>query len=328
LKQADPSSGDAPLLELRSLAHSFAGRPALRGLDLAVGPGEIVGLIGPDGAGKTTAMRIACGLLRPDGGRAEVLGVDVTREARRIKLLLGYMPQRFSLYQDLSVSENLRFFADLYGVTRSQRAERTARLLDFSRLRPFLDRRAEALSGGMKQKLALACTLIHTPRLLVLDEPTTGVDPVSRREFWRILDGLAESGLGLLVSTPYMDEAERCRRVLLMHHGRCLARGEPEEVAAAVPRRLLRLSGLEVDGARRELEARAPAGLEVLRTGDEVRVFHDGGAAETALRELLEPFRVELEEGRPAVEDTFFALVRAADRRREVRAQPGRGEVR
>lgn len=205
------------MIEVRDLHKRYGATEAVRGLSLSVPGGTICGLIGPDGAGKTTTMRILCGLLRPDGGEASILGHDCARETRAIKDHLGYMPQRFSLYPDLTVAENLRFFADLFAVPRAERAAREVELMEFSRLAPFVGRRAGRLSGGMKQKLALCCTLIHTPQVLILDEPTTGVDPVSRREFWRILRDLAGRGLALLVSTPYMDEAGMCDAVVLMH---------------------------------------------------------------------------------------------------------------
>ena len=191
-----------------------------------------------------------------------MLGRDSTRETARRREHLGYMPQRFSLYPDLTVAENLRFFADLFGVPAAERARREAELMEFSRLGPFRERRAGQLSGGMKQKLALSCTLIHTPEVLVLDEPTTGVDPVSRREFWRILRELAGRGLALLVSTPYMDEAGLCDDVVLMHEGRAIARGTPDEVAAAFPRRLLEVRGAGLPAALARLAASPPAGRD------------------------------------------------------------------
>lgn len=296
-----------PAVELRDLRRSHGTTRAVDGLSLEVARGEIVGLIGPDGAGKTTAMRMTCGLLRPDAGSIRVLGLDAATEARRLKRHLGYMPQRFSLYPDLSVGENLRFFAELFAVTGDERRRREADLLEFSRLGPFRDRAAAALSGGMKQKLALACTLIHTPEVLVLDEPTTGVDPVSRRDFWRILRELAGDGMALLVSTPYMDEADLCDRVALMSAGRIVAEGTPEAITRRFPHDLLALRGSQLVLARRRLLELD--GLRVHRFGDRLHVVLVDPRAETALREALAGLDVRLEREAPSIEDTFVELL-------------------
>ena len=298
---------NAPVLELAGLAHSYSGTPALAGLSLALEAGGTLGLIGPDAAGKTTAMRIACGLLRPDAGQARVLGHDCVTQAAAIRPLIGYMPQRFSLYPDLSVDENLRFFAELHGIPAAARRARRERLLAFSRLEPFTRRRAGALSGGMKQKLALACTLIHEPRLLILDEPTTGVDPVSRQEFWELLAGLARGGLALWVSTPYMDEAERCGRVQLLHHGRVIAEGAPAAIASACPKRLLNLPG----GAALRLERRFAElpGVDARRYGNDLRLVCDTETREYELRRLAQAEGLAAECCPPTLEDAFFALV-------------------
>lgn len=233
-------------LRLETCAKRYGQVEAVREVSLAVERGELFGLIGPDGAGKTTLMRLICTLLEPDAGRVVVLGRDAQRERPAIRARLGYMPQRFSLYSDLSVEQNLRFFADLFEVPAREQEQRLARLYAFSRLEPFKKRRAGALSGGMKQKLALSCALIHTPALLVLDEPTFGVDPVSRLEFWEILRALHQEGVSILVSTAYMDEADLCQRVALMHRGRIAAQGTPEQVRAAFPYPLYRVSGVEL----------------------------------------------------------------------------------
>jgi ABC-2 type transport system ATP-binding protein len=203
----------------------FGAVTALDGLSLEVARGELYGLVGADGAGKTTAIRALAGLVRLDGGEARVLGVDPTGGAVRERL--GLMPQQYSLYRDLSVGENLRFFSRLYVLPRKVFRERADRLLGITRLGPFVDRRADALSGGMYKKLALACALLHEPEVLLLDEPTNGVDPVSRRELWALLHEFVHGGMTVLVSTPYMDEAERCHRVGLVHRGRLLEDGEP-----------------------------------------------------------------------------------------------------
>ena len=207
----------------QALTRRFGDLVALDGLSLAVEEGEIFGLVGPDGAGKTTTMRLLTGILEPSSGEAWVDGLPVRGQAEAIKERIGYMAQRFGLYPDLTVLENLDFYADLYEVPRAGRGERVERLLAFSNLTPFKRRQAGNLSGGMKQKLGLACALIHTPRVLFLDEPTNGVDPVSRRDFWRILYQLQQERVTIFVSTAYLDEAERCNRVGLLHRGRLLA---------------------------------------------------------------------------------------------------------
>ncbi len=210
-------------IRAQALTRRFGDLVALDGLSLAVEEGEIFGLVGPDGAGKTTTMRLLTGILEPTSGEAWVDGLPVRGQAEAIKERIGYMAQRFGLYPDLTVLENLDFYADLYEVPRAGRGERVERLLAFSNLTPFRRRQAGNLSGGMKQKLGLACALIHTPRVLFLDEPTNGVDPVSRRDFWRILYQLQQERVTIFVSTAYLDEAERCNRVGLLHQGRLLA---------------------------------------------------------------------------------------------------------
>lgn len=229
-------------IELDTVAKDYAGEQALKGVSFTVEKGALFGIIGPDGAGKTTLMRILATLINADAGRARVLSHDTTRELRDIRRRIGYMPQRFSLYEDLSVRENMLFFADVFGVTGSQRAESIERLMAFSRLDPFQNRRAGALSGGMKQKLALSCALIHTPELLILDEPTTGVDPVSRMQFWEILGKLQRDGITLLISTPYMDEAEYCSELVLLHRGTVLDRGSPAGLKQRYPLDLYKIS--------------------------------------------------------------------------------------
>lgn len=299
--------GDA--IVLADLHKAYGATPAVRGLSLAVPPGSICGLIGPDGAGKTTAMRVLCGLLAPDGGAARVLGHDSLAASRRLKQHLGYMPQRFSLYPDLTVAENLRFFADLYAVPAAERVARERELMDFSRLGPFRDRRAGRLSGGMKQKLALCCTLIHTPEVLVLDEPTTGVDPVSRREFWRILRDLAGRGLALLVSTPYMDEAALCDEVVLMHGGVAISRGSPADVAASFPRRLLAVTAPDLPAAGERLRRAAVPGLEVRRFGDRLHLVYDDEAQAAAAAAALAGLGARLEPAVPGIEDVFVEMM-------------------
>src|SRR6185295_4286966 len=221
------------------LTRRYGDAVAVDDVTFDVQPGEMFGLIGPDGAGKTTTLRVALGLLAPSGGRVLTCGLDPMRQGTELSRKIGYLSQRFSLYVDLTVDENVSFFAEIHGVKgwRPRRDE----LLEMLRMTPFRDRLADRLSGGMKQKLALACTLIHTPELLVLDEPTTGVDPVSRRDFWKILARLQREGLTLLLTTPYLDEAERCQRVALVDHGRLLSLSTPDALRAEAPGRILEI---------------------------------------------------------------------------------------
>lgn len=217
-------------IQTENLTRKFGAVTAVHHLNLSVRRGEIFGLVGPDGAGKTTIMRLLSGILSPTEGDALVLGHSITRQAELIKEKVGYMAQRFALYGDLTVMENIQFYADLYDVPKKERRPRIERLLAFSNLAPFQDRLAQNLSGGMKQKLGLVCALVHTPQILLLDEPTNGVDPVSRRDFWRIISDLLEQGVTVFVSTAYLDEAERCNRIGLIHEGNLLLVGNPEEV--------------------------------------------------------------------------------------------------
>src|SRR5512137_1254972 len=223
------------------LSRSFGPLTAVNKLNLSINRGELYGLVGPDGAGKTTTMRLLTGILEPTSGEAWIAGYPVRTEAERIKEKIGYMSQRFGLYEDLTVMENILFYADIYEVDRSVRRKRIERLLGFSNLTPFVDRLAGKLSGGMKQKLGLACALVHTPEVLFLDEPTNGVDPVSRRDFWRILYDLLREGVTIFLSTSYLDEAERCARIGLMHKGKVIIEDQPKNV-----RNSLKLAMLEV----------------------------------------------------------------------------------
>ncbi|QWV97826.1 ABC transporter ATP-binding protein [Geomonas nitrogeniifigens] len=228
-------SGSENAIELNGLTKSFPGVRAVDGLSFAVRRGEIFGLVGPDGAGKTTTMRMLAGVLAPDEGSATVAGFDLARDAERAKHHISYMPQRFGLYEELTVDENIRFYADLFGVPRREREERSAELLKAAGMAEFRSRLAGKLSGGMKQKLGLVCALIHTPEVMLLDEPTNGVDPVSRRDFWRILYTLLDQGVTILTTTAYLDEAERCHRVALLHEGRMLFCDTPANLKASLP---------------------------------------------------------------------------------------------
>jgi len=296
-----------------NLTKCFGPVTAVDGLNLSIASGEIFGLIGPDGAGKTTTIRLLAAIMPPSAGRATVAGFDTVKQAEQIRRLIGYMPQRFSLYGDLSVLENLSFFADVFGVRGGERRERIDQLLHFARLTQFRQRRAAHLSGGMQKKLALACTLIHRPRVLFLDEPTTGVDPISRREFWDILSGLHLEGVTLFVSTPYMDEAERCARVGLMFAGRLMVCERPEQVKALVPGELLALRTPQLAQAR-ALLAPLPGVLEVQTYGDLLHIFVDDATArqpaiEARLAEAGLPV-ISLQRTRPRMEEAFISLIR------------------
>jgi ABC-2 type transport system ATP-binding protein len=308
---------DVPVV-FEDVVKRYGDVQALDHVSLEVSRGQMFGLIGPDGAGKTTAIRVLCGLLHADGGRVRVLGHDPVREHRVVVRSVGYLSQRFSLYGDLSVDENIAFFAEIHGLRRY--AARRDRLLEMTQLTPFRDRLADRLSGGMKQKLALACTLVHEPRLIVLDEPTTGVDPVSRREFWKLLSEFLEMGITILVSTPYLDEAERCARVALLHEGRLLALDSPDALRRSLPGLMIEVTA---DDAERVIEAvRSVAGVEEVQmfgTRTHVRVARDGQRSPIdRIAEALAASKVPIRGLRqipPSLEDVFIArLPSASDR--------------
>jgi ABC-2 type transport system ATP-binding protein len=300
------------VIETRALCRSFGAICAVNTLDLSVLRGEIFGLVGPDGAGKTTTLRMLAAIMDPTSGSASVAGLDTVRQAEAVKKHLGYMSQQFNLYGDLSVLENMNFFADIYGVNRRDRATRIDRLLDFSRMRPFRDRRAGQLSGGMQKKLGLGCTLIHEPELLLLDEPTNGVDPVSRREFWDILTELHISGTTIVVSTPYMDEAERCSRVGLMYHGQMIVCDTPGNIRMLVTGDLLTLHPADPQRANAALSG-MPGLMEIQTFGDQLHLFVDD--AEHRQSEIVArlqnagvPFD-GLRRAQPRMEDAFISLI-------------------
>lgn len=268
------STPTSPGLAVRAvgLSRSFGQTAAVSDLDLAVTPGSVFGLLGPDGAGKSTLIRMLATVLTPDSGEAEVFGHSVITDRSAAKPLIGYMSQRFSMYPDLTVAENLEFFARVRGVDRAQRRERGRSLLVSMGLAEFAGRQAQHLSGGMKQKLMLATTLMHSPDLLLLDEPTTGVDPVSRREFWRILAGLHQEGKTVIVATPYMDEAERCTQIAFIDRGRIQNQGTPAQIKALVPGRLLEVVAADPRAALDALRGLPQAASPHL-FGDVVRVL-------------------------------------------------------
>ncbi len=295
----------------QALSRRFGAVVALDGLSLAVEEGEIFGLVGPDGAGKTTTMRLLTGILAPSSGEAWVDGLSVQVDPEAIKDRIGYMAQRFGLYPDLTVLENLAFYADLYEVPKAGRAAKVERLLAFSNLTPFQRRQAGNLSGGMKQKLGLACALIHTPRVLFLDEPTNGVDPVSRRDFWRILYQLQREGVTIFVSTAYLDEAERCNRIGLLHQGRLLACDTVDGVKGLLQGTLLEL---HCDGPWHVASRLREAGLgSVALFGDRLHILVEEGAAgkqrvEGLLRSQGIPWH-GLRTIEPTLEDVFTAAI-------------------
>jgi ABC-2 type transport system ATP-binding protein len=277
-----------------------------------VGPGEIFGLVGPDGAGKTTTMRLLCGAYEPTSGRAAVAGFDLSHHVAEARAATGYVPQRFSLYTDLTPAENLEFFSEAYGMSRARRVARAKELLDFVGLTAFANRRSEFLSGGMKQKLSLACALIHRPKVLLLDEPTGGVDPVARQEFWRLLYTLLAEGAAILISTPYMDEASRCHRVGLMNHGRMVIEGTPHEIVRPLAGHILELAAAPQRAAR-EVSNAFPGVLDVQVFGDRLHLRVDDAAPvmESLPRALTEAgVKVtHLRPTEPTLEDVFTELL-------------------
>ncbi len=310
-----PLASDAAPVVIRTeaLSRSFQRVRAVREVTLSVYRGEIFGLIGPDGAGKTTLLRMLTGVQRPSSGQAQVLGYDLWTQSQALSPFIGYMPQQTHLYPDLSVAENLDFFAALYNVTKKERQERMARLLEFARLAPFRGRRAGQLSGGMQRKLALACTLIHQPHLLFLDEPTTGVDPVSRREFWELLGELNLQGMTIVICTPYMDEAERCTRIAMLDEGRLIACDTPDALRSSIPGDMLELRTQPLLPAQALLE-RAPGVYEVQLYGDLLHVFvDDAGRRVPELVALLEQANIALvwqRRARPHLDEVFLHLLR------------------
>jgi len=302
---------------VEGLTKRFGALTAVDHLTLTVPPGEAFALVGPDAAGKTTTMRMLVGIMDPDDGRATVLGCDTVADAERLKEQIGYMPQRFGLYDDLTVVENMVFYADIYGVPPAERQDRMPDLLGFSNLTPFQDRLARNLSGGMRQKLGLACALIHRPRALFLDEPTFGVDPISRREFWEILYGLLGTGLTIFLSTAYMDEAERAHRVGLMHHGRLLVVDTPAAIKSSFQGELLEARASNLWVARQVLSTH-PLVRQSLAMGDRLMVTVDNAdAAMAPLREALEQAGltgVSLERAAPNLEELFVQIVRRGEK--------------
>lgn len=302
-----------PAVEAEGLVRRFGPVTAVDGLTFRVEPGELFGIVGPDGAGKTTVLRILAGVLRPSGGRVRVLGTDVARDPEAVKPRIAYMSQTFGLYRDLTVRENIEFYADLYRVPGPERPARLDRLFAFSGLGPFQDRLAGDLSGGMQQKLGLCCALIHRPELLLLDEPTFGVDPVSRRDLWLILHGMVAGGVTAVVATSYLDEAERCDRVALVEGGRLLALDRPAGLLDRLPGTVIAVSTPEPRRARDALRA-APGVRDAVLFGDTVHALVEAGdpgpaALRARLREAGIPVEA-VEAAEPSLEDVFVHLVK------------------
>ena len=301
-----------PAIFVSGLGKRFGTVRAVDQLSFDVQPGEIFGLVGPDGAGKTTTLRMLAGVLTPDAGSATVAGHDVGSDPEGAKHDLSYMPQRFGLYEDLTVDENIRFYADLFGVTRKDREERSAQLLAAAGFAEFRRRLAGNLSGGMKQKLGLVCALIHTPRVILLDEPTNGVDPVSRRDFWRILYSLTAQGVAILTSTSYLDEAERCHRVGLLYRGRLLFCDLPDQLKKRFPGGVVVVHAADPEQVQHTLTG-ADGVRSVLLVGDRVHVFVDVTTRRLPeLRARLDAGKVayqSIEQATPSIEDLFVSAV-------------------
>lgn len=308
------------LIEARRLSKAFRANLAVDGVSLQVRPGQIYGLVGPDGAGKTTFLRMLCGALRPTSGEAFISGHAVTQRPERARASLGYMPQRFSLYQELSVLENLRFLAEVRSVAREKWHQRSMEILEFVGLAPFKDRWAGRLSGGMKQKLGLAAALVHQPQVLLLDEPTTGVDPVTRQDFWQLIIRLvAEERIAALVTTPYMDEASRCTRLGFLHAGRLLEEGSPAELRQPLEGRVLEVRGAPLRTIER-LATQLDSVEHVQKYGSRLHLRvrpNKASAVSRALRKKARTANAEIERTRivnPLLEDTFHALLEKVSR--------------
>jgi ABC-2 type transport system ATP-binding protein len=305
-------SANAPAISAEGLTKSFPGVCAVDALSFDVRAGEIFGLVGPDGAGKTTTLRMLAGIMAPDAGKATVAGFNVVRDPEGAKHALSYMPQRFGLYEDMTVEENIRFYADLFGVRKAERNVRSTQLLVAAGMSEFRKRMAGKLSGGMKQKLGLVCALIHRPKVILLDEPTTGVDPVSRRDFWRILYELSAEGVAILTSTAYLDEAERCHRVLLLHQGKLLFCDTPANLKAGLGKGVLSVTSPDPRALRSRLE-HADGISSLVMTGDGLHLVVDNAARRipefaARLKSAHVPYDA-IQQVAPTIEDLFVDAV-------------------
>jgi len=299
-------------IRTQNLTKAFGSNVAVNGLNLEVKKGELFGLVGPDGAGKTTIMRLLTAIMKPTSGEAWVEGHSILSEGEDIKEKIGYMSQRFGLYEDLTVLENIHFYADLYGVSKQERPERIEKLLGFSNLTPFTKRLAGNLSGGMKQKLGLACALVHTPDVLFLDEPTCGVDPISRRDFWRILYDLLKEQITIFVSTAYLDEAERCSRIALIHRGNILMIDEPVRIRKSLDMPMIEIASPNARAAKGIVVA-IHGVISVNMYGDRLHIGMTTREVGTKVLEALQTHGVEIEGEReivPSLEDVFIAKLK------------------
>lgn len=297
------------VIKIENLKKSYGNISAVKDISLTVGKGEMFGLVGPDGAGKTTTIRIMCGLLSPDYGKVNILELDVIKNRKEVQNQIGYLSQKFSLYGDLTIDENIEFFADIHGVKNYK--ERRNELLAFTRLTPFRNRLAENLSGGMKQKLALACSLIHKPKILFLDEPTTGVDPVSRRDFWKILSDLQQDGITIFMTTPYLDEAERCNRVALMHQGKIISIDTPKKIKDSINKKTLEIISNDIRSSYKIL---SDSGIEAQIFGDRINIMIDNYDVEyPSIEKILSSENIKIISKKliqPSLENVFIHLIK------------------
>jgi len=300
-----------PIIELTDLKKDYGEVKAVRGISMAVTEGEMFGLVGPDGAGKTTVIRILCGLLNQTSGSASTFGKDILKNRKEVQNQIGYLSQKFSLYGDLTVDENIEFFADIHGVKNYQ--QRRNELLEFTRLTKFRDRLADKLSGGMKQKLALACSLIHKPKIIYLDEPTTGVDPVSRRDFWKILSALLKEKITIFMTTPYLDEAERCSRIALMNKGEIISMDTPRNIKDSIKQEVVEIVCTDVRNAYKYIKE---YGKEVQLFGDRINVvLTEYNKEYQGVEDVLKSHGIEIFDKRvitPSLENVFIHLVKEA----------------
>lgn len=300
------------IIKIEQLHKSYEEIKAVNGISLSVQSGEMFGLVGPDGAGKTTTIRILCGLMNPDSGYIEILSSELKKNRKEIQNQIGYLSQNFSLYGDLSIDENIEFFADIHNV-KDFKVKRDG-LLAFTRLTLFRDRLAEKLSGGMKQKLALACSLIHKPKIIFLDEPTTGVDPVSRRDFWKILSDLQKDGITILMTTPYLDEAERCNRIALMNNGEIIAVDMPQNIKASIHKQVIEIITDDIKKTYSVLKEKFGSDAQIF--GDRINLITDLSIPGIdQLKKLLDENKINLISHRfitPSLENVFIHLVKKA----------------
>lgn len=309
---------DSVAIRTANLTKAFKSNVAVDGLNVEVRTGELFGLVGPDGAGKTTVMRLLTAIMRPTYGNAWIQGYSILNEGEKIKDKIGYMSARFGLYEDLTVMENIHFYADIYGVKAGERFKRIERLLAFSRLEPFTDRLAGNLSGGMKQKLGLVCALIHTPEVLFLDEPTSGVDPVSRRDFWHLLYDLLKEKITIFVSTAYLDEAERCTTIAMLYKGKLLAVDKPSRIRGLLSMPMMEITGVETRRAK-TVVSNVEGVLVVTAYGDRIHVGMTGREVREKILRALEEEHIQVQSERyilPSLEDVFIARLREEEGRR------------